>query len=78
MIPTSGGPLRIAMVCSGALPQLGGLETHVHEVCTRLGAAGLEVTVLTTDRSGRIAPPASPNWDDCADQLRRLYFEVAT
>jgi glycosyltransferase involved in cell wall biosynthesis len=40
------------MVSARALPLVGGIETHVHEVCTRLGAAGVDVTVLTTDRSG--------------------------
>jgi len=52
MIPTRRGPLRVAMVCARALPLMGGIETHVHEVSTRLGAAGVDVTVLTTDRSG--------------------------
>jgi glycosyltransferase involved in cell wall biosynthesis len=52
MIPTHQGPLRVAMVCARALPLMGGIETHVHEVSTRLGAAGVDVTVLTTDRSG--------------------------
>ena len=40
------------MVSACALPLMGGIETHVHEVSTRLGAAGVDVTVLTTDRSG--------------------------
>ncbi len=52
MTPTCRGPLRIAMVTASALPLMGGIETHVHEVSTRLGAAGIDVTVLTTDRSG--------------------------
>ena len=52
MIPTYRGPLRVAMVSARALPLMGGIETHVHEVSTRLGAAGVDVTVLTTDRSG--------------------------
>jgi glycosyltransferase involved in cell wall biosynthesis len=52
MTPTCRGPLRVAMVTASALPLMGGIETHVHEVSTRLGAAGLDVTVLTTDRSG--------------------------
>jgi glycosyltransferase involved in cell wall biosynthesis len=47
-------PLRVAMVSARALPLMGGIETHVHEVCTRLGAAGVDVTVLTTDRSGEL------------------------
>jgi glycosyltransferase involved in cell wall biosynthesis len=40
------------MVSARALPLMGGIETHVHEVSTRLGAAGVDVTVLTTDLSG--------------------------
>jgi glycosyltransferase involved in cell wall biosynthesis len=39
------------MVSANALPVMGGIETHVHEVSTRLGAAGVDVTVVTTDRS---------------------------
>jgi glycosyltransferase involved in cell wall biosynthesis len=53
-IPDRRGLMRIAMVSSGAFPLTGGIETHIHEVCTRLGAAGVEVTVLTTDRSGNL------------------------
>lgn len=49
-------PVRVAMVTAFALPELGGIETHVHEVSRRLGAAGVDVTVLTTDRSGRLPP----------------------
>ena len=52
MMPTTRGPLRVAMVSACTLPMMGGIETHVHEVSTRLGAAGVDVTVLTTDRSG--------------------------
>ena len=52
MTPTCRGPLRVAMVTASALPLMGGIETHVHEVSSRLGAAGIDVTVLTTDRSG--------------------------
>jgi glycosyltransferase involved in cell wall biosynthesis len=52
MIPSCRGPLRVAMVSARALPLMGGIETHVHEVSSRLAAAGVDVTVLTTDRSG--------------------------
>jgi len=52
MIPTCRGALRVAMVSASARPLIGGVETHVHEVSTRLGTAGVDVTVLTTDRSG--------------------------
>jgi glycosyltransferase involved in cell wall biosynthesis len=37
------------MVTANAFPLTGGIETHVHEVSTRLSAAGVDVTVLTTD-----------------------------
>lgn len=42
------------MVCARALPLAGGVETHVHEVSTRLAAAGVDVTVLTTDAAGNL------------------------
>jgi glycosyltransferase involved in cell wall biosynthesis len=42
------------MASANALPYMGGVETHVHEVSRRLGAAGVDVTVLTTDRSGAL------------------------
>jgi glycosyltransferase involved in cell wall biosynthesis len=35
---------------------MGGIETHVHEVSTRLGADDVDVTVLTTDRAGDLPP----------------------
>ena len=50
------GPLRVAMVSARALPYMGGIETHVHEVSRRLAALGVEVTVLTTDTSGELPP----------------------
>jgi glycosyltransferase involved in cell wall biosynthesis len=44
------------MVCARYLPDMGGVETHVHEVARRLnGTHGLDITVLTTDRT-RIRP----------------------
>jgi glycosyltransferase involved in cell wall biosynthesis len=51
MMPNRQGPLRIAMVSAFAFPLMGGIATHVHEIASRLGAAGVDVTVLTTDRS---------------------------
>ncbi|OBG42613.1 glycosyltransferase [Mycobacterium alsense] len=42
------------MVSAFAFPLMGGIATHVHEVSTRLGAAGVDVTVLTTDPSGEL------------------------
>lgn len=52
------GPVRvprIAMVSANAYPVMGGVETHVQEVALRVVRAGFEVTILTTDRSGRLA-----------------------
>ncbi len=37
------------------LPDMGGIETHVHEVARRLAAKGHSVAVLTTDRTGSLA-----------------------
>ena len=45
---------RVAMVAARALPLMGGIETHVHEVSRRLAAMGTLVTVLTTDTSGEL------------------------
>ena len=45
-------PLSVGMVTARALPYMGGIETHVHEVSRRLAASGVQVTVLTTDVSG--------------------------
>jgi len=43
---------RVLMVTARFLPDLGGIETHVHEVARRLSAGGsFEVTVLATDRT---------------------------
>lgn len=50
----TAGALRVGMVAARALPLMGGVETHVHEVSGRLAAAGVEVTVLTTDPAGEL------------------------
>src|SRR4051812_40795895 len=47
-------PLRILMVTPHFLPEMGGVERHVHETSRRLAQAGLHVTVLTTDPSGHL------------------------
>jgi glycosyltransferase involved in cell wall biosynthesis len=48
-------PLRILQVVQRFSPELGGLETHVSEVTKRLAlTADIEVTVLTTDRTGAL------------------------
>jgi len=43
---------RILMVAARYFPFMGGIETHIHEVGTRLAAQGHDVTVLTTDPGG--------------------------
>ncbi len=47
-------PLRILFATARYLPSIGGTEIHTYEVATRAAAAGCEVTVLTTDSSGRL------------------------
>jgi glycosyltransferase involved in cell wall biosynthesis/O-antigen/teichoic acid export membrane protein len=51
-------PLRVAMVTPRYHPFTGGIETHVHEVATRLAARDVEVTVLTADSTRRL-----PAWE---------------
>ena len=46
--------MRVAMVTTRAFPSIGGIETHVNEVAPRLAAAGVDVTVLTTDPGWRL------------------------
>jgi glycosyltransferase involved in cell wall biosynthesis len=47
--------MRIVMVAARYLPFMGGIETHIHEVGTRMTALGHTVTVLTTDPTGKLA-----------------------
>ena len=53
---TELSPLRVLLVAARYFPFMGGLETHVYEVGRRLARASIEVTVLTTDVSGRLPP----------------------
>ena len=46
--------LRVLMVSANYLPVMGGVETHIAAVAPRLIRAGVEVEILTTDRSGRL------------------------
>jgi glycosyltransferase involved in cell wall biosynthesis len=41
------------MVVTPGFPSIGGIETHINEVASRLAAAGAELTVLTTDSRWR-------------------------
>lgn len=53
-MPTEHGPLHVLLVTARYFPYMGGVETHVFEVGRRLAQANVEVTVLTTDVSGRL------------------------
>lgn len=48
------GATRVAMVTARCQPEIGGIEAHVAEVARRLTADGVDVEVLTTDRSGTL------------------------
>lgn len=48
--------LRVLMVTPRYFPDMGGVENHVYQVARRLAHAGTDVTVLTTDLSGKLAP----------------------
>ncbi len=48
--------LRVLLVTARYLPYVGGTEIHNYEVARRLAASGVDVTVLTTDASGKLAP----------------------
>jgi glycosyltransferase involved in cell wall biosynthesis len=46
--------MRIAQVCPRYSPYIGGVETHVEELSKRLVRMGHDVTVISTDPSGRL------------------------
>jgi glycosyltransferase involved in cell wall biosynthesis len=46
--------LKIAQICPRYFPDIGGVETHVKEISERLGKAGHEVEVVTTDPTGKL------------------------
>ena len=48
--------LRVLMVTARYLPYVGGTEIHNYEVARRLAESGVDVTILTTDASGTLAP----------------------
>ena len=48
--------MNILMVWARFFPEMGGIETHIHEISRRLSAAGHRITVLATDRSGALPP----------------------
>jgi glycosyltransferase involved in cell wall biosynthesis len=46
--------LRVLMVTPQYLPSVGGVEVHVAQIARRLQTRGIDVTVLSTDRSGTL------------------------
>jgi glycosyltransferase involved in cell wall biosynthesis len=60
--------LRVLLVAARYFPYMGGVETHVYEVGRRLARVSVEVTILTTDVSGRL--PAVEEVDGM--QIRRV------
>jgi len=61
-------PLRLAVATARYFPYMGGVETHVFEVCRRLTENDVEVTVLTADPSRGL--PAVETVDGV--QIRRV------
>ena len=49
-------PIKVLMVTPRYLPEMGGVENHVYQVAGRLAQAGVQVSVLTTDREGKLTP----------------------
>jgi hypothetical protein len=69
------------MVSANAFPMMGGIATHAHEVATRghddcLEAPPKQVADVALAVAAATPPPVLPSWDDCAEQLHRLYREV--
>ena len=54
--PQREEPLRVVMVAARYFPLSGGIETHVHEVGSRLARRGHEVTVLTGNPTADLPP----------------------
>jgi len=71
MLPTASKPPRILMVTPRYFPDMGGVETHVAEVSRRLARAGADITILTTDRTGRL--PASEQIDGVTIRRARAW-----
>jgi glycogen synthase len=49
-------PMRVLQVTARFFPFIGGTETHVYEISRRLAEAGVDLTVLTADPTGQLAP----------------------
>ena len=48
--------MRVLHVTQRYYPYMGGIETHVYEVARRMAAQSIDVTVLSTDVSGKLPP----------------------
>lgn len=46
--------MKIAQITSSYFPHIGGVETHVNKISELLAEKGHEVTILTTDSSGKL------------------------
>ena len=46
--------MKIAQICPRYFPDIGGVETHVKEISERLVKEGHDVTVITTDPTGKL------------------------
>ncbi len=53
---TPVAPLRVLMVTPRYFPEMGGVENHVYQVAGRLARAGVQISILTTDRGGNLPP----------------------
>jgi glycosyltransferase involved in cell wall biosynthesis len=70
--PAQGRPIRVLIVAARFLPELGGIENHIHEVTRRIAKRGdFNLTVLTTDRSGTL--PTREEFDGFAVLRCRSY-----
>jgi len=63
--------LRVLLVTPRYFPYMGGVENHAYQIARRLAQAGVDVTVLTTDVSGRL--PAIEQLDGVKIQRVRAW-----
>lgn len=54
--PAARRPFRLLYVTPRFPPQIGGVENHVYQVARRVARPGFDVTVLTTDQTGKLPP----------------------
>lgn len=63
--------MRVLMVTPRYLPWIGGVESHVYEVARRLARDGTDITVLTTDTTGKL--PTRETMDGVEVERVRAY-----